>query len=77
MPYQDNLSSLIHDRSTEQDILALEQILWKEIGTKNDYEKEFGDNPVTLLVRRIVGLDQEAANEAFSDFLNDQNLDAL
>jgi type I restriction enzyme R subunit len=61
---------------TKRDIMALEQILWKEIGTKMDYEKEYGDTPVSILVRTIVGLDQAAANEAFSEFLNDQNLDS-
>jgi len=61
---------------TKQDFLALEQILWKEVGTRDEYEREFGETPVSLLVRQIVGLDQQAANEAFSEFLNDQNLDA-
>lgn len=61
-------------RLTEEDFFALEQILWKEVGTKEDYEKEFGNTPLTLLVRQIVGLDLVAANEAFSEFLDDQNL---
>lgn len=63
-------------RLTKDDFLALEKILWNEIGTKEDYEREFGDTPLTILVRKVVGLDQEAANEAFSEFLDDQNLDS-
>jgi len=63
-------------RLTKDDFLALEKILWNEIGTKEDYEREFGDTPLTILVRKIVGLEQEAANEAFSEFLDDQNLDS-
>ncbi|GAB4265836.1 DEAD/DEAH box helicase family protein [Thermincola ferriacetica] len=61
---------------TKQDFLALEKVLWNEIGSKDDYAKEFGDTPITVLVRQIVGLDQTAANETFSEFLNDQNLDS-
>lgn len=61
---------------TRDDYLALEQILWSELGTKGDYQREFGDTPLTILVRQIVGLDPQAANEAFSEFLNDQNLDS-
>ncbi|WP_427340445.1 DEAD/DEAH box helicase family protein [Caloranaerobacter sp. DY30410] len=61
---------------TKQDFLELEKILWNELGTKDDYEREFGDTPLTVLVRKVVGLDQKAANEAFSEFLNDTNLDS-
>ncbi|BCB02138.1 DEAD/DEAH box helicase [Bacillus sp. KH172YL63] len=59
---------------TEQDIKSLESILWNELGTKEDYEKDFGDTPVTRLVRQIVGLDPQAANEAFSEFLTHEKL---
>jgi type I restriction enzyme R subunit len=60
---------------TKQDILSLEQILWQDVGTKDDYKREYGDTPVSLLVRQIVGLDQQAANEIFSEFLSDQDMD--
>ncbi len=59
---------------TKQDLETLEFILWRELGTKADYEKEFGDMPVNKLVRKMVGLDRNAANEFFSEFLNDENL---
>jgi type I restriction enzyme R subunit len=61
---------------TEQDFIQLEKILWNEVGTKEDYQKEFGDTPLAVLVREIIGLDQKAANRAFSQFLNDENLDS-
>ena len=59
---------------TEQDLRSLETILWNELGTKEDYEKDFGDTPVARLVRQIVGLDPQAANEAFSEFLSNEKL---
>ena len=61
---------------TETDIESLEHILWNEIGSKNDYEKEYGHKPLGEFVREIVGLDMNAAKEAFSEFLNDTNLDS-
>ena len=57
------------------DIHALEQILWSELGTKEDYAKEYQDKPLGELVREIVGLDMNAAKEAFSKYLNDVNMD--
>ncbi|MGG1073161.1 DEAD/DEAH box helicase family protein [Priestia megaterium] len=59
---------------TKQDVQTLEDILWIELGTEDDYKREFGDTPITKLVRQIVGLDQQAANEAFSAFLNEEKL---
>ena len=61
---------------TETDVESLEHILWNEIGSKNDYEKEYGHKPLGEFVREIVGLDMNAAKEAFSEFLNDTNLDS-
>jgi type I restriction enzyme R subunit len=61
---------------TGTDIKTLEQILWKEVGSKDDYEKEYGHKPLGEFVREIVGLDMNAAKEAFSEFLNDTNLDS-
>ncbi|MBR3887757.1 MAG: DEAD/DEAH box helicase family protein [Clostridia bacterium] len=61
---------------SENDISELEKILWSELGTKKDYEIEFGQKPLGEFVREIVGLNMEAAKEAFAEFLNDTNLDS-
>lgn len=61
---------------TETDIKSLEEILWSELGTKEDYEKEYGEKPLGEFVRGIVGLDMNAAKEAFSEFLNGTGLDS-
>lgn len=61
---------------TESDIESLEHILWNEVGSKDDYEKEYGHKPLGEFVREIVGLDMNTAKEAFSRFLNDVNLDS-
>ena len=61
---------------TTGDVKALEQILWSELGTRQDYEKEYGTKPLGEFVREIVGLDMNAAKEAFAEFLNDASLDS-
>lgn len=60
---------------TSTDIESLEEILWREVGTKQDYEYEFGAKPLGEFVREIVGLDMNAAKEAFSEYLTDTSLD--
>lgn len=61
---------------TSTDIESLEEILWKEVGTRSDYEQEIGEKPLGEFVREIVGLDMNAAKEAFSEYLTDTNLDS-
>ena len=58
------------------DIRSLERILWSEIGSKKDYEAEYGEKTLGEFVREIVGLDMAAAKTAFAEYLNDVNLDA-
>ena len=60
----------------EDDIKTLENILWSEVGSKKEYEAEYGQKPLGELVREIVGLDMAAAKEAFAEYLNSVNLDA-
>ena len=60
---------------SEFDVQALEEILWNEIGTKEEYEKEYGKKPLGEFVREIVGLDMNAAKEAFAEFLNSTSMD--
>lgn len=58
------------------DIEELEKVLWSELGTREEYEREYGSKPLGELVREIVGLDMNAAKAAFSDFLEGNNLDS-
>ena len=61
---------------TSGDIASLEEILWREVGTKQDYENEYGNKPLGEFVREIVGLDMNAAKEAFSEYLTNTNFDS-
>ena len=61
---------------TSEDVQALEKILWNDVGTREDYEAEYGKKPLGEFVREIVGLDMNAAKEAFARYLNDTSLDS-
>ena len=56
------------------DYRELERVLTSELGSKEDYTREFGNTPFGLLVRKIAKLDHDAAMAAFSQFINDQSL---
>ena len=65
------------------DILTLERIFWKELGTKEDYEKYVegghllcGDR-VAAFLRAQVGVDRQAALDKFSTFLSTNSLNSL
>ena len=77
--HQDNaaIAKLKSNRPlTPDDVRSLETILWSEVGTKEDYEAEYGQKPLGELVREIVGLDMNAAKEAFAEYLNSTDLDS-
>lgn len=61
---------------TSEDVAALEKILWSDIGTKQEYEANFGSKPLGEFVREIVGLDMNAAKTAFAEYLNNADLDS-
>src|SRR5699024_11005365 len=56
------------------DYQELERVLTTELGSKEDYKREFGDTRFGWLIRKIAKLDDDAAMQAFSAFINDQSL---
>ncbi len=69
------IHKLTHNiKLTQGDYEELERVLTTELGSREDYQREFGDTPFGLLVRRIAKMDHEAAMQAFSTFINDQSL---
>ena len=61
---------------TGQDVAELEKILWSEVGTRQDYEAECGQKPLGEFVREIVGMDMNAAKNAFAEYLAGVDLDS-
>ncbi len=56
------------------DYVELERVFTYELGTKEDYEREYQDTPFGLLIRKIAKLEHDAAMQAFSTFINDESL---
>lgn len=52
------------------DVKELERILWNELGTKSEYEASVHEENLAAFIRSIVGVEQEAINEKFGQFLN-------
>ena len=63
---------------TTDELDQLEKILFDgaERGEKEDFIKVYGEQPLGAFVRSIVGLDTQAAQQAFADFLQVGNLSA-
>jgi len=61
---------------SEQDIKDLEDILWSKLGTKDNYKQDVGDMPLGEFVRATLGLDIQSINEAFSKFIDENNLNS-
>ncbi len=61
---------------TKSDIAYFEKVLWKKLGTKSDFEKEFGKQSLLSIVGKMVGLEPKAANELFSEFISDESLNS-
>jgi type I restriction enzyme R subunit len=64
---------------TTSDIAELERIFFAsgEIGTREDFEKAYGKQEhLGLFIRKLVGLDREAAKEAFGAYLSRKTLSA-
>ncbi|MBQ3546418.1 MAG: DEAD/DEAH box helicase family protein [Lachnospiraceae bacterium] len=69
------IHKLTHNKPlAEGDYKELERILTEELGSKEDYRREFGDTPFGLLIRQIAKLDHDATMMAFSKFINDEAL---
>ena len=53
-----------------EDLKELERILWEELGTKTDYEDTTDIVNLAAFIRSIVGIEQDAINEKFGEFLS-------
>lgn len=63
---------------TIEELKQLESVLFdgSERGTRADFVKEYGEQPLAKLIRNIIGLDVAAAQQAFADFIQSGNLTA-
>jgi type I restriction enzyme R subunit len=64
------------ERISGEDLKTLEQVLWYELGTKDDYAKITSIQNLAAFVRSLIGLSQEAVNEKFGIYLNDNTFNS-
>ena len=64
----------------QTDIRELERILWKELGSKEDYDSYTKKMPcgdfVAVFIRSIIGIDRGVAMKKFTDFISNANLNS-
>ncbi len=91
-PYRKRVESYIRENSnhltisklrtnipiSSLELEALENMLFdgKDRGTKETYIREYGNQPLGKFIRSIIGLDTDAAQRVFSDFLSAGHLSA-
>ena len=63
---------------TKGELEMLEHLLFEQgsIGTKVEFIKAYGEQPLGKFIRSIVGLEVQAAKLAFAEILNNQTLNA-
>lgn len=61
---------------TYEDFEELENILWVQTGSKEDYYKFTKLDNLAVFIRSIVGIEQEAVNKKFGEYLNENYLTA-
>lgn len=61
---------------TPGELEQLEQFLMQEAESKERLFTEYDEQPLGMFVRKILGLDIEAANQHFATFIQEENLNA-
>ncbi len=61
---------------TSADLKELEHILWHELGTKAEYDKATNIGNLAVFIRSLVGLNQDAVNIKFGEYLSGNRLNA-
>ncbi|MBP6610561.1 MAG: DEAD/DEAH box helicase family protein [Paludibacter sp.] len=63
---------------TKGELETLDRMLFEQgsLGTKAEFTKAYGEQPLGKFIRGIVGLNVQAAKTAFSEILNNQTLNA-
>ena len=55
---------------TNEDLQELENVLWHELGSQEDYSQTTSIENLAAFVRSLIGLSQEAVNEKFGEYLD-------
>jgi type I restriction enzyme R subunit len=71
---------LMIEKLDRSDLLELENILWKELGTKEEYDNytqnRFSEGNVAIFLRSMIGVNRDVAADRFSKFLDENTLNS-
>lgn len=88
-PYDKKLEDYIKEKAHDDEVLQkiytnqelsqadfkkLEKILWQDLGSKEDYQKVYGQNSIYKILRGLVGLDKKKISENFEKIFNKYEL---
>lgn len=63
---------------TSAELDELERLIFKnsQTGSKEDFIKNYGEQPLGKFIRSIIGMDEEATQKAFSELIDSGNFKA-
>lgn len=75
------IQKIIHlEKLTAADLVALETIFWRELGTKHDFDALTDNKPfhgnIAMFVRTVTGIDRERARQIYLNFIKSAELTA-
>ena len=79
LPNDHVLQKIYHlEHLSENDLARLEEIFWRELGTREEYDATTQKNPyrenVAAFIRSIIGIDQEVAFERYRELIHGAEL---
>ena len=58
------------EKINNDDLEELQQVLWHDLGTREDYDKVAESDNVAVFIRSLVGLDQTVINKKFGEYIS-------
>lgn len=64
------------EKLDQKDADKLKQLLWFDLGSEDEYNENANGKSLAAFVRSLIGIDQEAVNEKFGEYLNAHQLNS-
>ena len=64
------------EKLDQKDAEKLKQLLWFDLGSEDEYNENANGKSLAAFVRSLIGIDQEAVNEKFGEYLNAHQLNS-
>lgn len=64
------------EKLDQKDAEKLKQLLWYDLGSEDEYNKNANGKSLAAFIRSLIGIDQDAVNERFGEYLNAHRLNS-